>query len=50
MERLEIEGVFGAVNAFAVDDDGQFAYLFDPRVDATIRINLSTGVKDVLIW
>ncbi|VDK68370.1 unnamed protein product [Onchocerca ochengi] len=50
MERLEIEGVFGAVNAFAVDDDGQFAYLFDPRVDATIRINLSTGIKDVLIW
>ncbi|VDN05335.1 unnamed protein product [Thelazia callipaeda] len=50
MERLEIEGVFGAVNAFAVDDAGQFAYLFDPRVDATIRIDLRNGTKNVLVW
>lgn len=50
MERLGIEGVFGAVNAFAIDDEGQFAYLFDPRVDATIRVNLNTGTKEVLVW
>uniref|UniRef100_A0A915Q828 Uncharacterized protein n=1 Tax=Setaria digitata TaxID=48799 RepID=A0A915Q828_9BILA len=38
-----VKGVFGAVNAFTIDDDGKFAYLFDPQVDATIRINPSTG-------
>ncbi|VDN32368.1 unnamed protein product [Gongylonema pulchrum] len=50
MQRLGIDGVFGAVNAFAVDGEGQFAYLFDPRVGATIRVNLSTGTRDVLVW
>ncbi|VDM37998.1 unnamed protein product [Toxocara canis] len=50
MHRLEYAGVLSAVNAFALHDNGRFAYLFDPRVNATIRVDLSTGTRDVLKW
>uniref|UniRef100_A0A9J2PJ70 RING-type domain-containing protein n=1 Tax=Ascaris lumbricoides TaxID=6252 RepID=A0A9J2PJ70_ASCLU len=50
MNRLEHSGVLSAVNAFALHDNGRFAYLFDPRVNATIRLDLNTGTRDVLKW
>lgn len=50
MNKLEFGGVLSAVNAFALNDDGRYAYLFDPRVDATIRIQLQNGNRDVLRW
>uniref|UniRef100_A0A0N5AGA1 RING-type domain-containing protein n=1 Tax=Syphacia muris TaxID=451379 RepID=A0A0N5AGA1_9BILA len=50
MNKLEIDGVLGAVNAFAVSDDGKRAYLSDPRVDTFIRLNLVNGHRDTLIW
>ncbi|VDK40187.1 unnamed protein product [Anisakis simplex] len=50
MSRLELSGVLSAVNAFAIHDNGHFAYLFDPRVNATIRIDIRNGTRDVLRW
>lgn len=50
MDKLNFGGVLSAVNAYALSDDGHYAFLFDPRVDATIRINLQNGSRDVLRW
>lgn len=50
MNKLEFDGALGAVNAFAISDDGKRAYLFDPRVDAIIRIFLANGRRDTLRW
>lgn len=50
MNKLSFNGALGAVNALAVSDDGKRAYVFDPRVDAVIRINLANGQRDTLRW
>lgn len=50
MSLLPHEGVICAVNALTITDDGSKTFLFDPRLNATVCINLENGQRKILKW
>lgn len=50
MNKLEIDGVFEAVNGFAICSNKEIAYLYEPQLNSIISINLLNNNRTVLKW